>query len=102
MQFCPKCGSLLIKKQKYYGCPRCDYTTKENISMEIKEENKEKLNIALIDKDKENEIYPVTDFDCPKCNSKKAYFWTRQMRSGDEPESKFFKCVKCGNITRVD
>lgn len=91
-----------MKKQKYFGCSRCDYTTKEEISMEIKEENKEKLNVAVIDKDKESGVNPITDFDCVKCKSKKAYFWTQQMRSGDEPESKFFKCIKCGNVVRVD
>jgi len=102
MQFCPKCGSLLIKKQKYFGCVRCDYTTKEEISMKIKEHSDEKINVVVINNDKESDINPVTDFDCPKCNSKKAYFWTRQMRAGDEPESKFFKCVKCKTVTRID
>ena len=102
MQFCPKCGSLLIKKQKYFGCSRCDYTTKEEISMTMKEENKEKVSIAVIDKEKEANVNPITDFECPKCKNNKAYFWTQQMRSGDEPESKFFKCTKCETTTRVD
>ena len=44
----------------------------------------------------------MTDWDCHACGSKKAEFWIRQMRSGDEPESRFYKCVKCGKTCRVD
>ena len=27
MEFCPKCGAVLIKKVKNDGCPRCNYST---------------------------------------------------------------------------
>ncbi|GAI81579.1 unnamed protein product, partial [marine sediment metagenome] len=27
--------------------------------------------------------------------NEKAYFWSVQTRSGDEAETKFFKCTKC-------
>ena len=30
MQFCPKCGSLLMMKQTRFGCSRCDYVSKED------------------------------------------------------------------------
>lgn len=93
-----------MMKQKNFGCPRCSYSTKEEINMEIKEEINENINVAVIDKDEEEKINPVTSFDCPnpKCNSKKAYFWMRQMRAGDEPETRFYKCVKCGKVSRGD
>ncbi|GAH37902.1 unnamed protein product, partial [marine sediment metagenome] len=32
---------------------------------------------------------------CKKCGNEKAFFWTVQTRSGDEAETKFFKCTKC-------
>ena len=31
MQFCPKCGAILIQKTKNAGCPRCNYSSKEKI-----------------------------------------------------------------------
>ena len=101
MEFCPKCGALLMMKKTKAGCPRCSYVAKGKIDMEIKEEIKETQAIAVVD-EKNSEVLPVTEYDCEKCKHKKSYFWTRQMRSGDEPESKFYKCVKCKNTVRVD
>jgi len=69
--------------------------------MEMREEVNVKTGVAVVD-EKESNVNPVTDWDCKKCKGKRAYFWIRQMRSGDEPESKFYKCVKCGKTTRVD
>lgn len=69
--------------------------------MEMKEEVKAHVAVAVVN-EKEGEVHPITDFVCRKCGHKKSYFWIRQMRSGDEPESKFYKCVKCKNTTRVD
>ncbi len=101
MEFCPKCGSLLVMKKTKFGCPRCDYISKDDLKMEIKEEIKQGSSVAVVS-EKEGEVHPITDYECQKCGNKKAYFWTRQMRAGDEPESKFFKCTKCKNVVRED
>ena len=101
MEFCPKCGSMLIMKTKRVGCPKCDYVATGKVDMEMREEVNVKTGVAVVD-EKESNVNPVTDWDCKKCKGKRAYFWIRQMRSGDEPESKFYKCVKCGKTTRVD
>jgi len=101
MEFCPKCGAILIKKKTKFGCPRCNYTAKGKVDMKIKEEVDEKTSVGVIN-EKEGEVHPITDYECEKCGHGKSYFWIRQMRSGDEPESKFYKCVKCKNIVRVD
>lgn len=101
MEFCPKCGSILMMKKTKVGCPKCGYVAKGKVDLKIKEKVDEKLTIAVVDEKRDN-TNPITDFDCHKCGSKRAYFWTRQMRAGDEPESKFYKCVKCGNTVRVD
>jgi len=101
MEFCPKCGALLMMKKTKFGCPRCNYTAKGKIEIRTEEKMKDKQEIAVVE-EKEGEVHPITDYDCDKCKNKKAYFWIRQMRSGDEPESKFYKCVKCKNVVRVD
>jgi len=57
--------------------------------------------VVVVD-EKEGNVNPVTDWPCRKCGNKRAYFWIRQMRAGDEGESKFYQCVKCKNTVRVD
>jgi transcription factor S len=101
MEFCPKCGALLVMKSTKAGCPRCSYTAKGKINMEIKEEVDASSPVAVVN-EKESNVNPITDWDCKKCKSKRSYFWIRQMRAGDEAESKFYQCVKCKNTVRVD
>jgi len=101
MEFCPKCGSILVMKTKRVGCPKCDYVAKGKVDMEMKEDVSFEGGVTVAC-GKETSVNPVTDWNCHACGSKKAEFWIRQMRSGDEPESKFYKCVKCGKTCRVD
>ena len=89
----------MLRKTKF-GCPRCNYTSKEDIIMEMKEKMDEGTEVAVIAK--KESVNPITDFPCTKCKSKRAFFWLQQMRAGDEPESKFYKCIKCDNVVRVD
>ena len=48
----------------------------------------------------ELEILPKTKARCDKCGHNMAYFWLVQTRAGDEPETKFLKCEKCGHTWR--
>lgn len=90
-----------MMKTKKAGCPRCNYVAKGKVNMEIKEAVDAAVPVAVVN-EKDGNVYPITDWDCKKCKSKRAYFWIQQMRAGDEAESKFYKCVKCGNSCRVD
>jgi DNA-directed RNA polymerase subunit M len=94
LEFCPKCGSVLVQKKTREGCPRCNYSAKGKIkitsSEKIEDKNEE---IEVIKKD--IETFPIVTEKCKKCKNDKAYFWTVQTRSGDEAETKFFKCTKC-------
>ena len=101
MEFCPKCGSILVMRTKRVGCPKCDYVAKGKVDMEMKEEVDEKVVVRVVTNEKDGNVNSVTDWNCPKCGCKKAEFWLRQMRAGDEPESQFYKCVKCGKTVRV-
>lgn len=99
MQFCPKCGSILIQKTKNFGCPKCSYSTKDKVKLEIKEKVNEKQEIGVV-KEKDLDVLPIVEEECKKCKCKEAYFWTSQTRSGDEAETKFFRCKKCNNTWR--
>ena len=93
--FCQKCGSILVPKTKNNKrVIECSCGYKENDFSKfkkIKETIKEKKSVEVVDK--EIEILPITDEECPKCNHEKAYYWTIQTRAGDEPETKFLKYI---------
>ena len=94
MEFCPKCGAVLIQKRKNDGCIRCNYASKSKSKLKTSEKMNEKKEVAII-REKDVEIYPIVEGECKKCRHNKLYFWTMQTRSTDESETKFFKCVKC-------
>jgi len=99
MQFCPKCGTILMQKRKNFGCPRCNYSTKEKIKLTTSEKIDELKEVAVI-KGKQPDIRPVTTEKCEKCPNDKTYFWTVQARAADEAETKFFQCTKCGHTMK--
>ena len=96
--FCHRCGSILMPKQGKLTCPRCVYKTTEKKDVVIREKIESQKAVDIIEK--EIEILPLIDEECPKCQHKKAFFWTVQTRAADEPEIKFFKCEKCKHIWR--
>ena len=93
MEFCPKCGAVLIQKRKNDGCPRCTYSMKGKIKLKTSEKIDEVKEVAVVKKD--FKIHPIVNEKCKKCKNDQAYFWTVQMRAADEAEVKFFKCTKC-------
>jgi len=99
MQFCPKCGSVLIKKRKHFACAKCGYTSKEKIKIVTSEKMGEKQTIGLL-KEKDSTVWPTTAVTCPKCGNRLAYFWSAQMRAGDEAETRFFRCTECKHTWR--
>ena len=45
---------------------------------------------------------PNTTYKCPKCKEESVYSYSKQIRSGDEGETHFFKCCKCGYVWREE
>ena len=99
--FCPKCKSLLRPKmqgiKKVMGCS-CGYIQNDSIaSSSISEKGAQAKEIHVME---DIETKPIVDAHCKKCDSKQAYFWSIQTRASDEPETRFFKCVKCKTTWR--
>ena len=46
MEFCPKCGAILVLKTKNYGCPRCSYSTTEKVNLKTSEKQEEKIEVG--------------------------------------------------------
>ena len=95
MEFCPKCGSMLIGK----NCNRCEYKSTHEIKLESSQKIEPKKGIIVVNEG-DNEIHPIVSMICEKCNNPECYFWTKQTRAGDEAETKFFKCTKCKHTWR--
>lgn len=93
--FCKKCNNLMMPGDDVMKCS-CGYVQKDG---KISEKKKKKDEVVVVEK-KGNETLPKTDYECKECGNKKAYFWTMQTRSADEPETRFYKCTKCSNIAR--
>lgn len=101
MEFCPKCGAILILTEKGKGaCAGCGYKPKKKPKLKASEKITKKDIVTVID-EKGERTDPITDIDCIKCKNKKAYFWTRQTRASDESETKFYECTKCHHTWRV-
>ena len=99
MEFCPKCGAVLIQKTKNPGCPRCSFSSKGKVKIKVSEKVGEKKEVAVISNE-DTQTLPIIAEKCKKCGNDKAYFWAVQTRSGDEAETKFFKCTKCNHTWR--
>jgi transcription factor S len=101
--FCPKCGSILLPKKegskKVLVCS-CGYKSSDLEQGKIKETVKKKSREIEVVEKTDYETLPKTDAECDKCGHKTAFFWTVQTRAGDEPETKFLKCEKCGYTWR--
>ena len=100
VNFCSKCSSILLGNLgEDIKCPNCGHSN--TLQTEIKTSqkiNNDKKEFKILDDEKSEEIHPIVDIDkCAdkNCDSRKAYYWTMQTRSSDEPETQFYKCVKC-------
>ena len=89
MEFCPKCGCVLIGENKEAKCPRCGHKSKTKVKIESSETIPRPPEIGVI-RDKDTDVFPITNALCPKS----------QTRAGDEAETKFFRCTKCKNTWR--
>ncbi|MFQ6010336.1 MAG: transcription factor S [Candidatus Aenigmatarchaeota archaeon] len=107
MEFCDKCGGLLVPKKKgkkaILICRKCGKrktkVDKKGIKITTEGEKHEKK-IVVVERKARFEALPKTDIECPKCGNMEAYWWMQQTRSGDEPPTRFYRCTKCNHTWR--
>ncbi len=89
----------MILKNSIWTCPKCGYEEKGESSAVFVEKSENKNEITFIEESPE--VLPIDqDISCPKCGNKGAYFWYMQTRAGDEAETRFYRCPKCGYTWR--
>lgn len=96
VDFCDKCGALVMgEKGSEVPCPACGHKNKATTEVKLSEKVNKKKETEVIDSDNSAEVHPLTSEECPECGHPEAYYWTKQTRAGDEPETQFFKCPMC-------
>lgn len=106
MEFCPKCGKVMILKKKSSNstlvCPKCGFEKKaEEVVVTNVVKKRSKPSPLTIESGEEEKVLPTTtDVVCPKCGNREAYWWSIQTRSADEPMTLFFRCTKCNHTWR--
>ena len=104
MEFCPKCEVRLKNDNGLLSCPKCKYV-KEKPDKSIKEKpeeiNSEFLVMDESDLSQAKGLESTIKIDCEKCHNQEGVWWSLQTRSADEPETRFYRCIKC-NFTWRD
>ncbi|MBS3079800.1 transcription factor S [Candidatus Pacearchaeota archaeon] len=95
MEFCPKCGSVILGK----NCVRCNYKSEKEVKLGSSQKIEAMKEIVIVSEG-DGETRPTVTILCVKCKHPEAYFWTKQTRSADEAETKFYKCKKCDHTWR--
>jgi DNA-directed RNA polymerase subunit M len=106
MEFCSKCGGLMIPKKSgnkvILVCRKCGKrkTSKEKKFKIRVSTEKSNSKIIVLDKKSKIDVLPKTDVPCPKCDNNEAFWWMQQTRAADEAPTRFYKCTKCGHTWR--
>jgi DNA-directed RNA polymerase subunit M len=102
MEFCDKCGGLLVLKKKgdstEFVCRTCGKKYKKGNKIKISEKISKEDNVRILEAKKEE--LPTTETICSKCGHNEAYWWLQQTRAIDEPPTRFYKCTKCNHTWR--
>lgn len=100
--FCSKCGSLLLPTQAKDGMVMCKCGHREPVgggqTIMTTQKKKEVEDCPVVDGIEG--VMPRTNVPCPKCSHNEAYWYLRQTRKSDEPETTFLTCCKCGHKWR--
>lgn len=101
MEFCPKCGSLMLPKGNSLLCEKCGHVEElrkpeEYTLVKKVEEKMGDVNVV----EEEKMALPTVKTTCPSCGNHTAYWWILQTRRADEPPTRFYRCTKCGKTWR--
>ena len=77
-------------------CKICGFVKEIEKIPVIKEKSRE-TEIKILEG---NDTLPKIRIECLKCHHNEAYWRLRQTRAADEPETRIYRCIKCGHTWR--
>jgi len=87
---------MLINSNEITIDKLCNLKDKD-IYIELYYKNKNDMKILFEKEQQGNTLKATTDmYTCRKCREKKCSYYELQIRSADEPMTKFIKCCNCG------
>lgn len=101
MEFCPKCGAMMLPNDGILKCETCGYSNEleKNDMYEVSKEINAEDNVKILGKD--IDVGPITNETCPECGNDKATYKLLQTRSADEAPTRIFTCTKCKHTWRA-
>ncbi|WP_323675048.1 transcription factor S [Halorubellus sp. PRR65] len=104
MEFCDECGSMMKTEGDHWVCGSCGHEQGRDEAKEaemVTTEGQEVSEVIDISGAEERGL-PQMTAHCPKCDNDRAYYYTQQIRSADESETRFFICTECEHKWRED
>jgi len=90
---------MMTPKGGVYACNKCGVAVdKSKSSSQVLVTDSKNRETTVITED--IATLPKTDVTCPQCEHPEAYFVIRQTRAADEPETRIYRCCKCGHSWR--
>lgn len=98
MNFCEKCGEVLIINDGVYTCPKCGYMEQiPGSSYEVKREQKP---IKKIYVEKNKEEATTIKINCPKCHNDRATVENVSTGMGVSVMVQKYTCTECKHSWR--
>ena len=101
MEFCPKCGAMLLPKEGILKCNSCGYSNKleDSENYKLSKEIEEHENVKVLGE--VEDMRSTIKETCPECGHDEAYYELKQTRSADEAPTRIFTCAKCKHTWRA-
>ena len=93
IKFCNVCKGLLVESNGSWICIVCQ-KKHDYFSLVSSEDIAINLGIQIVNEE-EYETLPKTDWNCPKCGNKEAYFWNLIITASDEADTIYHRCTRC-------
>ncbi|MCF2137133.1 MAG: transcription factor S [Candidatus Thorarchaeota archaeon] len=105
MEFCDKCGAMMVPVtledgKRVLKCRSCGNIKELSGSLKVSREISKTPRDKIIVVEDDSVPMPITKATCPKCGNNEAYYWTVQTRRGDESATEFYRCTKCKHTWR--
>ena len=107
MEFCQRCDTRLIfmisaARACVLACSKCGYEkASNNFISRLTEQTADERIIVIGQNESQFNVLPIIKMHCPKCNGKRAYYWTAAIGGEEETiEAYIFRCTKCRHTWR--